>query len=50
MGGPDGGDGSKGGDVYMETDPNMNTLDIFNHNQKLWAENGQSGRGKKCLV
>lgn len=49
MGGPDGGDGSKGGDVYMETDPNMNTLDIFNHNQKLWAENGQSGRGKKMF-
>lgn len=49
MGGPDGGDGSKGGDVYMETDPNMNTLGIFNHNQKLWAEKGQNGRGKKMF-
>jgi GTP-binding protein len=49
MGGPDGGDGSKGGDVYMETDPNLNTLGIFNHNQKLWAEKGQNGRGKKMF-
>lgn len=48
-GGPDGGDGSKGGDVYVETDPNLNTLDVFNHNQKLWAENGQNGRGKKMF-
>ncbi len=48
-GGPDGGDGSKGGDVYVETDANLNTLDVFNHNQKLWADNGQNGRGKKMF-
>ncbi len=46
-GGPDGGDGGKGGDVYFETDPNMNTLDYFSHNQKLWAENGKNGMGRK---
>lgn len=48
-GGPDGGDGGKGGNVIVETDPNVNTLDTFNHNQKLWAQNGQSGRGKKMF-
>lgn len=46
-GGPDGGDGGKGGDVYIETDPNMNTLDEFAHQQKFFAENGEAGRGKQ---
>lgn len=45
-GGPDGGDGGKGGDVFIETDPNLNTLDQFAHQQKFLAENGGSGRGK----
>ena len=48
MGGPDGGDGSRAV-MFIWRRSNMNTLDIFNHNQKLWAENGQSGR-VKCLV
>lgn len=47
MGGPDGGDGGKGGSIYFETDPNTNTLDIFSHNQKIWAKNGKGGMGKK---
>jgi GTP-binding protein len=46
-GGPDGGDGSRGGDVYVETDPNLNTLESFAHSQKFFAENGHSGSGKK---
>ena len=46
-GGPDGGDGGKGGDVYMITDANMNTLDDFAHKQKFYAENGQAGKGKQ---
>lgn len=46
-GGPDGGDGGKGGDVYLVTDPNMNTLDDFAHQQKFFAENGQGGRGRQ---
>ncbi|OGD83694.1 hypothetical protein A2572_01530 [Candidatus Collierbacteria bacterium RIFOXYD1_FULL_40_9] len=48
-GGPDGGDGGKGGNVYFETDSNLNTLAAFNHNQKLWAENGKNGLGKKMF-
>ena len=46
-GGPDGGDGGKGGDIYLETDTNMNTLDDFAHRQKFEAENGGKGMGKK---
>src|SRR3989344_7590781 len=46
-GGPDGGDGGKGGDIYLEADTNMNTLDDFAHRQKFEAENGGQGRGKK---
>lgn len=46
-GGPDGGDGGKGGDVYMETDPNLNTLESFAHSQKFFAGNGKGGAGKK---
>jgi len=46
-GGPDGGDGGKGGNVYLETDNNQNTLDDFAHRQKFEAENGGKGMGKK---
>lgn len=48
-GGPDGGDGGKGGNVYFETDTNLNTLADFTHNQKIWAENGKNGSGKKMF-
>lgn len=46
-GGPDGGDGGKGGSVYMEMDSNQNTLDDFAHRQKFEAEDGGKGMGKK---
>lgn len=46
-GGPDGGDGGRGGSVYFETDPNINTLDVFAHNQKIWAQDGKKGMHKK---
>jgi GTP-binding protein len=46
-GGPDGGNGGKGGDIYMETDTNQNTLDDFAHREKFEAQNGGPGRGKK---
>jgi len=46
-GGPDGGDGGKGGSVYIETDPNRNTLDDFAHQQKFEASDGGKGAGKK---
>ncbi len=44
-GGPDGGDGGKGGDIYFEVDPNANTLIDFRFTKKFKAENGQNGSG-----
>lgn len=44
-GGPDGGDGGRGGDVYFEVDPNANTLIDFRFTKKFKAENGQNGSG-----
>ncbi len=46
-GGPDGGDGGKGGNVYLVTDPNVNTLQDFAHNKKFEAGDGEKGHGKK---
>lgn len=46
-GGPDGGDGGKGGNVYLETDPNLNTLQDFAHNKKFAGGDGEKGHGKK---
>lgn len=46
-GGPDGGDGGKGGNVYLETDPNVNTLQDFAHNKKFAGGDGEKGHGKK---
>ena len=42
-GGPDGGDGGKGGDVYFEVDPDANTLIDFRFKKKFKAENGKNG-------
>ncbi len=47
-GGPDGGDGGKGGDVYLTTDPHLNTLADFDFNRTHRAQNGQSGAGRNC--
>lgn len=44
-GGPDGGDGGKGGDIYFEVDPDANTLIDFRYNKKFKAENGKNGEG-----
>lgn len=44
-GGPDGGDGGKGGDIYFEVDPNSNTLIDFRYKKKFKAENGKNGEG-----
>lgn len=44
-GGPDGGDGGKGGSVYMEVDPDKNTLIDFRYQKKFKAENGKNGEG-----
>ena len=47
-GGPDGGDGGKGGDVYFIVDPDSNTLINFRYNKKFKAQNGENGSGSNC--
>ena len=44
-GGPDGGDGGKGGDIIFEVDPDSNTLIDFRYNRKFKAKNGENGSG-----
>jgi GTP-binding protein len=47
-GGPDGGDGGRGGDVVLKTDPNMSTLMDFRYKRKYAASNGADGGAKVC--
>ena len=47
-GGPDGGDGGKGGDVIFVVDKSINTLNEYRNNKKYCAENGQDGMKKRC--
>lgn len=47
-GGPDGGDGGKGGDVVFVVDDNMSTLVDFRYKRKFAAENGQNGGSNRC--
>lgn len=46
-GGPDGGDGGKGGSIIFRADKDTNTLLDFRYNQELKAENGQNGSGTR---
>ncbi len=46
-GGPDGGDGGKGGDVVAEAVDGLNTLIDFRYQQHFFAKNGQGGMGKQ---
>ena len=48
FGGPDGGDGGKGGDIIFEAARNLNTLIDFRYHQHFKAERGQDGMGKNC--
>ena len=47
-GGPDGGDGGKGGDIYFTVDKDKNTLIDFRYNKRYKAGNGQNGSGNHC--
>ncbi len=44
-GGPDGGDGGRGGNVYLRVDPHLNTLISFKYKQHFRADNGVAGQG-----
>ena len=47
-GGPDGGDGGKGGDIIFEVDEGMNTLGEYRHRRKFKAADGEPGKGRRC--
>ena len=47
-GGPDGGDGGKGGDVIFEVDESLNTLNDYRHKRKFAAQAGEEGGKKNC--
>jgi GTP-binding protein len=47
-GGPDGGDGGKGGDIVFIADDNLSTLADFTYKKKFVAENGAKGGTNKC--
>jgi GTPase len=47
-GGPDGGDGGRGGSVYARADRNVNTLIDYRYKRIFRAQNGRGGQGKQC--
>lgn len=47
-GGPDGGDGGKGGDLIFEIDEGANTLNDYRYIRKYHAGDGENGKGKRC--
>lgn len=47
-GGPDGGDGGRGGSVWAEADRNINTLVDYQYTRKFFAPAGENGRGADC--
>ena len=49
FGGPDGGDGGRGGHIYVQADRNINTLIDYRYARKHFARNGEQGRGADCF-
>ena len=47
-GGPDGGDGGRGGNVVFQADTNLSSLIDFKYKKKYIAQNGENGSGKRC--
>jgi GTP-binding protein len=48
-GGPDGGDGGRGGSIVLRADPHVDNLTAFYYEPILKAKNGAHGRGKQCF-
>jgi GTP-binding protein len=48
MGGPDGGDGGRGGSIYAVADRNINTLVDYRYTRSFRAKRGENGRGSDC--
>ncbi|MES2917295.1 MAG: Obg family GTPase CgtA [Pseudomonadota bacterium] len=48
FGGPDGGDGGRGGSIFVEADPGANTLVDYRYTRQFRAQRGQGGMGAQC--